>query len=104
MKDCTRRRYYIYGIALTSDDIVYIDWIETSPGEMRDNILFELERLPGKALGQVVSQLKRSRKGEIFELETFLCKEEAIQAVEFWRINCRFLGLNLVNGFDGLAL
>lgn len=89
-------RYYIYGIALAGDDVTYIDWSENPPGERRDDILGEIERLSDQTLGNLVARFKDSARAEIFELETVSCRDDAIQAVEYWRNLWRFLGLNLV--------
>lgn len=98
MENRAECRYSTYGIALAGDGVTYIDWSENPPGERRDDIFGEIERLPDRTLSNLVALKEDSARAEIFELETVSRRDEAIQAVEFWRNLWRFLGLNLVEG------
>lgn len=92
-----KERYSVFGLGLTSSDLLYVGWTADQLDQTKRALLNEL-----KTNNHPLSQCAVGGDGtaSIFEIESFTDAEEAKTAVAFWRTYYSSLGLELIGRIE----
>lgn len=89
--------YCIYGVCGTRDYSLFIDYVSESIPAHKVYLLQQIERCPDQIL-HAWQTSQHPQVSEVFEIENVSSKEDAEEAVLFWRAYFSSLGETVIDG------